>query len=105
MIRLTKEESMEMTEGRKAAHLAMGSPAFFTAKTKRFSDGRKLYETLKRFVSSGDFEVILISNFPLVLADCGRKEVMSWISDHLAHNDECTLILSGVDESECPELV
>lgn len=104
MIRLTKEERIEMIEGRKAAHLAMGSPAFFTAGTKRFSDGRKLYETLKRFVSSGDFEVILVSNFPLVLAGCDRKEVMSWIADHLSHNDACTLILSGVEGAECPEL-
>ena len=104
MIRITRDDGRALAGERKCAQLAIGNPPFFSPATKRFGEGegRKLYETLKRFVSSGDYAAIIVSNAPLFLASCPRTEAMDWISDHLGDNPDCLLILADCDE-EVPE--
>ncbi len=105
MIILTKANGDEYLAGKKFAHLAIGSTTFFQANTKRFreGEGKKLYETLKRFVSSGDFEGILVSNFDLVLASLERADALQWIGDHALEGEDFVLVLNNVDESDIPE--
>lgn len=106
MIVQTKSDGRALVEGRRTAHLAIGQASFFLPATKRFreGEGRKLYETLKRFVSSGDFEAILVSNSPLFLASCPRTEAVQWIRDHLEDSASCLLVLADAG-SEGGELM
>lgn len=106
MIVFTNGNGGEYLEKSSVAHLACGTPPVFSPRTKRFreGEGRKLFETLKRFVSSGDFSVILVSGFDNVLSSCDRAEVCQWIDDHLRNNDGITLVLASLDPSQVPEL-
>ena len=75
MIITTMDDGLEFVKDRKYAHLVCGASPVFTAKTKRFREGEgaKLFETLKRFVSSSAFDVILVTNADKMLA---REENM-----------------------------
>lgn len=106
MIIATKGDWREHVEGRKTAWLSCGPAGFADAAVKRFApgDGRRLFETLKRFVSSGDFQAIVVLGFDLVLASCNRQEVLSWIGEHLEDEPGLVLVLCDVDACEVPEL-
>ena len=104
MIILTESDGREYAEGRHFAHLACGQCGFFYPNTRRLAGGRQLYEALKRYVSSGDFEAVLVTGFTSVLSGPDRDEAIGWIADHLAGNPFITLILGGVRPEEVPEL-
>lgn len=98
MIRLTTDDGRALVEGRKAAYLCLGAPPFIDPAMKRFRDGeeRKLYETLKRFISSGSFGAIVVYGFDKVLSSAIKDEVCQWLADHCA-GDGLLLVLSPVE--------
>lgn len=100
MIITTMDDGLEFVKDRKYAHLVCGASPVFTTKTKRFREGEgaKLFETLKRFVSSSAFDVILVTNADKMLADAG-SDALTWILDHAENDDSMTLVLSGIDEN------
>lgn len=106
MIVATKGDWSALVQGLKTGYLACGQAPVPMAGVKRFreTDGRRLFESLKRYVSSGDFQAIVVIGFDIVLASCDRSEVLGWIDDHLAQEPGTRLVLCGVDAHDVPEL-
>lgn len=94
------DDGTELVKGRKYAHLACGASSVLTMKTRRFAEGdrAKLFETLKRYVSSGDFDAILVSGADKMLQGAG-SDAVCWMLDHARDDDSFLLVLSGINEN------
>ena len=68
-----------------------------------FDEARKGFEQLKRWVSTGAFDTLVLKGFVGALENANKKHILEWLEDHLTEPDFPTLIFIGESETSCIE--
>ncbi|GEM_PF-2733007 len=84
------------------AMLVLGDKAhaLAIANTKKFclGEAKKMFEQLKRWVSTGSFGSILISGFSKAMEESCAPHIIEWLSDHSSEPGFPTLVLIDDDD-------
>lgn len=70
--------------------------------TKHFAidEARKGLEQLKRWVSTGAFKTVVLSNFLSAMENGNTAHILEWLEDHSSEPDFPTLVLVNDKESD-----
>ena len=64
-----------------------------------FDEARKGFEQLKRWVSTGAFDTIILKGFVDALENANKNHILEWLEDHSSEPDFPTLIFIGESET------